>query len=31
MIRLFEHPLAPYAFEVKIALPEKGMPFLELG
>ncbi len=27
MIRLFEHPLSPYAQKVKIALREKGVPF----
>lgn len=27
MIRLFEHPLSPYAQKVKIALIEKGIPF----
>ncbi len=27
MIRLFEHPLSPYAQKVKIALYEKGIPF----
>ena len=26
-IRLFEHPLSPYAQKVKIALYEKGLPF----
>jgi len=27
MIKLFEHPLSPYAQKVKIALIEKGIPF----
>jgi glutathione S-transferase len=27
MIRVFEHPLSPYAQKVKIALIEKGIPF----
>jgi glutathione S-transferase len=27
MLRLFEHPLSPYAQKVKIALYEKGLPF----
>lgn len=27
MIKLFEHPLSPYAQKVKLALIEKGIPF----
>lgn len=27
MIRIYEHPLSPYAQKVKIALAEKGIPF----
>src|SRR5438034_997584 len=27
MVKLYEHPLSPYAQKVKIALAEKGVPF----
>src|SRR5688500_10397809 len=27
MLKLYEHPLSPYAQKVKIALYEKGLPF----
>jgi glutathione S-transferase len=27
MLRLFEHPLSPYARKVKIVLEQKGVPY----
>ena len=27
MLKLYDHPLSPYAQKVKIALREKGQPF----